>query len=65
LAVDGHRHVLRGVRRLTHPVTRRVPASPTLKAILALFDKYWSNCATAAGGRRSEDFLSSEHENLH
>jgi len=45
VTVDGQRHVLPGVRRLTHPVVRRVPASPTLQAILALFDKYWSDLA--------------------
>lgn len=45
VTVEGDRHVLRGVRRLTHPVTRRVPASPTLQAILALFDNYWSESA--------------------
>src|SRR5690349_13282573 len=38
VVVQGERHVLPGVRRLTQPVARRVPASPTLQAILALFD---------------------------
>src|SRR6185437_14331802 len=41
---DG-KHVLDGVRRLSTPFIRRVPASPTLQAILALFDRYWSNVA--------------------
>jgi hypothetical protein len=42
VTVVDQRHVLRGARRLTLPVTRRVPASPTFQAILALFNKYWS-----------------------
>ena len=45
VTVEGERHVLRGVRRLIDPVTRRVPASPTLQAILALFNNYWSSSA--------------------
>jgi hypothetical protein len=40
--VEGGRHVLDGVRRLTQPVVRRVPASPDLQSIIALFNHYWS-----------------------
>lgn len=45
VTVQGQRHVLEGVRRLTTPVVCRVPASPTLQAIFALFEKYWSEIA--------------------
>lgn len=48
VTVQGQRHVLDGVRRLTAPVVCRVPASPTFQAIFALFNKYWSNLANAA-----------------
>lgn len=49
VSVEGQRHVLPGVRRLTQPVVRRVPASPTLQAILALFDQFWSERAKRRG----------------
>jgi hypothetical protein len=42
VTVEGQRHILNGVRRLTHPVPLRVSASPTLQAVVALFNKYWS-----------------------
>ena len=45
VTVEGGRTVLDGVRRLTQPVVRRVPASPTLQAILAQFNKYWRAAA--------------------
>jgi hypothetical protein len=48
VSVEGESHVLRGAKRLTQPVIRRVPASPTLQAILALFNRYWSDPARAA-----------------
>jgi len=43
--VEGNRHVLDGVRRLTDPVVRRIPASPDLQSIIALFNRYWSEVA--------------------
>jgi hypothetical protein len=49
VTVEGKRHVLAGVRRLTHPVVRRVPASPTLQAIAALFQNYWTAVARKTG----------------
>ena len=43
--LDGKRHILEGVRRLTEPVVWRVPASPTLQAIALLFGTYWTRVA--------------------
>jgi hypothetical protein len=48
VSVNGQRDVLDGVRRLTDPVVRRVPASPTLQAIIVLFEKYWKEVAATA-----------------
>lgn len=48
VTVEGTRHVLDGVRRLTAPVTWRVSASPTLQAINSLFAKYWTRRAGGA-----------------
>jgi hypothetical protein len=46
VTVAGNQLVLEGVRRLSTPVVRRVSDSPTLQAIQALFNAYWSGTAT-------------------
>lgn len=51
VTIESGRHVLDGVRRLTDPVVWRVPASPTLQAIVSLFAKYWTQ---VAGGESPE-----------
>lgn len=53
VSVEGQRHVLEGVRRLTTPVVHTVPTSPTLQAILTLFQRYWSAQARSASERKS------------
>jgi hypothetical protein len=45
VTVAGNQLVLEGVRRLTTPVVHRVSDSPTLQAIQALFNAYWSGAA--------------------
>ena len=50
VSVADDQTVLQGARRLTGPVTRRVPASPTLQAILALFNEYWRAAAQGDAG---------------
>lgn len=45
VTIEEGRHVLEGVRRLTEPAVRHVPASPTLQAISVLFAKYWTEVA--------------------
>src|SRR5438477_8900359 len=41
VTVEGDRHVLIGVARLTDPFVWRVKFSPELQAILGLFRQYW------------------------
>ena len=41
VTVEGQRHVLEGVRRLTIPVVRRI-STADLRAVLKLFNEYWS-----------------------
>jgi hypothetical protein len=45
VTVEGQRHVLEGVGRLTNPVVQRIPATPYLQKILALFNAYWAGVA--------------------
>ena len=51
VSVEGQQLVLEGVRRLTDPVVRRVSDSPTLQAIQALFNAYWSAAAKRGNTR--------------
>ena len=45
VTVVNGRTVLEGVRRMTRPAVWRVPPSPTLQAVMALFRDYWTRVA--------------------